>query len=95
MLAETSARTVLVHDQHGLHLRPCSSIVNVVKRHRAQVTVQKGGQAVNAASILGLLSLAAAQGAELIVSATGPDAEAALEAVARLFAREPELANCA
>ena len=42
-----------------------------------------------------LLSLAATRGTELVLSASGPDAWEALEAVAGLFAGEPELAHCA
>ena len=51
--------------------------------------------AVNADSIFDLLSLAATRGTELILSATGPDAQEALDAVVRLFAEESELAHCA
>ena len=95
MLAEPISRIVFVNDQHGLHLRPCSAIVTTVSRHQAKVTVHQGGHAVNADSIFGLLSLAATRGTELILSATGPDAQEVLEAVVRLFAEEPALAHCA
>jgi phosphocarrier protein HPr len=95
MLAETTSRTVFVNNRHGLHLRPCSAIVTTANRHRAKVTVHKGGHTVSADSIFGLLSLAATWGTELILSATGPDAEEALEAVAQVFAGEPDLAHCA
>ena len=83
--AKTPTRTVRVTHQQGLHLRPCSAIVNTVSQHRANVMVQRGNQAVDAASILGLLSLAAPQGAELILSATGAEAEEALQAVVGLI----------
>ena len=73
----------------------CSAIVTTVSRHQAKVTVHKGGHAVNADSSFGLLSLAATRGTELILSATGPDAQEALDAVVRLLAEGPELAHCA
>jgi phosphocarrier protein HPr len=95
MVAQTNSRTVCVTDQHGLHLRPCSVIVRTVSRYRAMVTVYKGSQAVDAGSMFELLSLAATHGTELVLSASGPDAWEALEAVAGLFAGEPELAHCA
>jgi len=82
------SRTVVVTNCHGLHARPCSVIVDVVGRHRANVTVQKGSQTVDASSMLELMALAASQGTELVLSATGPDAAEVLEALAHLFAKE-------
>ena len=75
-------RVVHVTQPEGLHLRTCSAIVSAVGHHRAEVTVQKGSQSVSADSILGLLSLAAVAGMELVLSATGAEAQAALNAVA-------------
>ena len=87
-LAQASTRTVRVTYQDGLHLRPCSTIVSTVDRYRAKVTVQKGTQSSDAASIFGLLSLAATYGTELVLTATGVDAQDALDAVAVLFAAD-------
>lgn len=84
-------RTVNVNHSQGLHLRPCSAIVATVERHQAKVNVISGGQTVNAASIFGLLSLAAANGTELILSATGAEAEEALEAIANLLNGRTEI----
>jgi hypothetical protein len=58
---------------------------------RPPVTVQKDGQTANAANILELMSLGAAQGTELVLSAKGSNAEEALNALARLFANEFEI----
>jgi phosphotransferase system HPr (HPr) family protein len=78
-------RVTVSHDQ-GLHLRPCMAIVNLVNKYRAKVMVRKGSDAVEAASMLGLLTLAAAHGTELVLSATGAESQEALDAVAGLFA---------
>ena len=91
-LVEISTRTVRVTYQNGLHLRPCSAIVDAVNRHRAKVIVQYGDQSVNAASIFDLLSLGAEAGTELVLSATGAEAEEAVEAVAGLLASGAEVA---
>jgi phosphocarrier protein len=64
------------------------AIVNTVRRHNAEVTVQRNHQTVSAASILELMSLAATQGTELVLSAQGPDAQAALDSLTHLFANE-------
>ena len=87
-LAQASTRTVRVSYQDGLHLRPCSTIVSTVDRYRAKVTVQKGTQSSDAASIFGLLSLAATHGTELVLTATGVDAQDALDAMVVLFATD-------
>lgn len=83
-----ASRTVVVNNRHGLHARPCSAIVDTVDRYRAQVTVQKDSQTANGASVLDLLGLAASQGTELKLAATGPDAMDVLEALVGLFAGE-------
>ena len=87
-------RTLRVTYQHGLHLRPCSAIASTVGRHQAKVMIQNGPQSANAGSVMDLLSLAATQGTELVLSATGSEAEEALEAVVGLFDSRPELAGC-
>jgi phosphocarrier protein HPr len=81
-------RTVVVTNRHGLHARPCSTIVNAVGRHRATVMVQKDNRTVDASSVLDLMTLAATQGTELVISATGPEATEVLETLVRLFADE-------
>jgi phosphotransferase system HPr (HPr) family protein len=82
---KSATRTLRVTHQQGLHLRPCSAIVTIVGRHLAKVMIQKGRQFADAASVLDLLSLAATQGTELVLTATGAEAEEVLEAVAGLF----------
>lgn len=94
MLTETCTRTVTVTNVDGLHARPCVAIVKTVSRHQAHVTIQKGTQSVNAGSVIDLLSLAAPQGTQLVLTATGSEAEEALEAVVDLFDSQPELAGC-
>ena len=94
MLTEACTRTVTVTNVDGLHARPCVAIVKTVSRHQANVTIQKGTQSVNAGSVIDLLSLAATQGTELVLSASGAEAEEALEAVVGLFDNQPELAGC-
>ena len=81
-------RTVVVTNRNGLHARPCSTIVNAVGKHQANVTIQKGSQTADASSILDLMTLAATQGTELVISATGPETVEVMEALVRLFADE-------
>jgi len=81
-----ATRRVRVSHEQGLHLRPCMAIVSLASKYRAKVMIRRGSQAVEAASILDLLTLAVSHGAELVLSATGAESQEALDALARLFA---------
>jgi phosphotransferase system HPr (HPr) family protein len=91
MTAETATRTVAVTNLHGLHARPAVVIVKTVKKYDANVTICRGNQIIDASSILDLLSLGAAQGTELVLSAKGRQAEEVIEALAQLFDAEFEV----
>lgn len=91
MSTDAATRIVHVTNRHGLHIRPCMAIVNVVQKYQAAVKIQKNGQAANAGSILELITLGAPQGTELTVTAQGPQAEAVLNELEKLFAHEFEV----
>jgi phosphotransferase system HPr (HPr) family protein len=61
------------------------AISNIVNQFQSRVELQFGDKTANAASILELMSMGAGQGAELQLSACGPDAERVLDALAFLF----------
>ena len=86
MLGESVKGTVVVTNPLGLHVRPCLAIVNTVRQFKAVVKIRNGKQADDATSMLQLMTLAAGQGTELTVSAKGPEAEQALDALTELFA---------
>ena len=71
----------------GLHARAAARFVAVASRFRSQVKVTRGSRTTDGKSILGLLLLAAARGAVLIISADGPDERDALDALCALTAR--------
>ncbi|NEN05369.1 HPr family phosphocarrier protein [Diaminobutyricibacter tongyongensis] len=51
-------RTIRIGSSHGLHARPAKLFVQAVADSGAAITIAKGsGKAVNAASILGVISL--------------------------------------
>lgn len=70
----------------GLHARPAASVVQTVLKFKCDVRISLNGHMVNAKSIMGLLTLAAAQGSMIEVICKGPDAPEALEAVRNLVA---------
>jgi phosphocarrier protein len=80
-------RTVRIRNRRGLHARAAAKLVQTLEPFEAEVTVTKDGTTVSGRSIMGLMMLAAAPGSELSLSATGRDAQAALQAVAELVRR--------
>lgn len=77
-------RVVKIPNALGLHARAAGRFVRIASSFKAAVTVDKDGVAVSGLSIMGLLMLAAGLGAELRLQATGPEAEAAIGALATL-----------
>lgn len=80
-----SCRLTIVN-RLGLHARAAAKFVQTAGRFEAAVTVRRDGKEVNGKSIMGVMMLAAAQGAEIDVETAGGDAEAALAALAELVA---------
>ena len=76
---------VLSPSPHGLHARPATVLVEVVRRFRADVTVHCEGRQANARSVLSLLRLGARGGTTLTLTAAGDDAEDALLALRDAF----------
>ena len=69
----------------GLHARPASQLVQIANRHRCEVQIVRDGTSVNAKSIMGVLTLAAARGSKLTVVCEGDDAESAMAAFGKLI----------
>ena len=78
-------RVLEIRNFLGLHARAAAQLVQTVAKYDADIVVSKDGQGVNGKSILGLMMLAAVQGSRIEVEATGPDAPAAVEAIAALI----------
>jgi phosphocarrier protein HPr len=76
----------LIVNQRGLHARASAKFVQVASNFQADVKVERDGMSVGGTSIMGLMMLAAAQGCTVRVSATGPEAAAAVEAIGALIA---------
>ncbi|MFQ5720441.1 MAG: HPr family phosphocarrier protein [Acidobacteriota bacterium] len=79
-------RQVTICNKLGLHARAAARFVHAASRFESDIQIQRDGQTVDGKSILGLLLLAATQGSSLAISATGSDAEAAVEALCTLVA---------
>lgn len=80
------SRELAIVNQRGLHARASAKFVKCAEGFDADITVARDGQTVPATSIMGLMMLAASMGTSITVEASGPQAEAALEALAALVA---------
>jgi phosphocarrier protein HPr len=78
-------KTFLIVNTLGLHARAAAQLVQAANKYRCEVHVEKDGLEVNGKSIMGVLTLAAAKGTRITVSAEGEDADAAMEALARII----------
>lgn len=81
-----TSRTVEIVNERGLHARASAKFVKMASSFDAEVTVSREGASVDARSIMGLMMLAAGIGSTIDISAEGPEAEAALEALCELVA---------
>ena len=77
-------RRLKIINEKGLHARASAKFVEVVESFDASAEVTKDGMRVSGDSIMGLLMLAAARGSEISVTATGPQADALLDALDKL-----------
>jgi phosphocarrier protein HPr len=78
------SRELLIINKRGLHARASAKFVQTVERFNAEVWVTRGSETVGGTSIMGLMMLSAAPGTTIVVSAIGPDAEAAVNAISQL-----------
>lgn len=78
-------RVATICNQRGLHARAAARFVKMAAQFDADVMVRKNGTEVSGRSIMGLMMLAAAPGAIVELSANGPQAEAAVGALADLI----------
>ncbi|MFM7256444.1 MAG: HPr family phosphocarrier protein [Betaproteobacteria bacterium] len=81
----TEAEIVLVN-KLGLHARPSAKVSQLASTFKSEVWLARGTRKINAKSIMGVMMLAAPQGASLQVSAQGIDEVQAVAALCNLFA---------
>jgi phosphocarrier protein HPr len=84
---------LVIRNQLGLHVRACSQFVKTAARFQAHILVSRDDLEVNGKSIMGVMMLAAEEGATIRVKAEGPDEKDAVVALQELvdgkFGGEP------
>jgi len=77
---------VQIVNRLGLHARAAARFVHLASTFESRITVSRDGTRVDGKSMLGLLTLAAAKGARVVLSASGADEDRAVAALSELVA---------
>jgi phosphocarrier protein len=78
-------QTVVISNRAGVHARPAALLVQTTKNYNCSIYLEKGRDKINAKSIMGVITLGAAFGTEIKITAEGDDEEAAVKALVHLF----------
>lgn len=81
---EVARQETKIRNRAGMHARAAVKFVQLAAHFKSDIRVWKDGASVNGKSIMGLLTLVAALGIEIIIEAEGPDAPEAVAALAAL-----------
>jgi phosphocarrier protein len=76
---------ITIINKLGMHARASAKFVSLASGFSADVTLKRNGQQINGKSIMGIMMLAAAKGAEIELCAEGRDEKQALESLAELI----------
>ena len=78
-------REVTVMNRAGMHTRPAAAIVKLASEFTSEFFISKDGFQINGKSIIGVMTLAAAQGTTLEVMFDGPDEKMMADAICDYF----------
>jgi phosphocarrier protein len=78
-------REVTVRNRAGLHTRPASMLVRTASKFDSEIYLRRDNYEINGKSVIGVMTLAAEQGATLELIVEGEDEDAAADAIAELF----------
>jgi len=84
-MSQTLKKQVEIINKLGLHARAAAKFVTTAAGFTSEIMVRRGEREVNGKSIMGVMMLAAAQGAEIEIEITGDDAEQAMSAMEALI----------
>ena len=77
--------TAVILNRRGLHARAAAKFVKLAAGFDAEITVSKKGQSVSGLSILGLMMLGAGPGTELEITASGREAQEAIQTLGNII----------
>jgi len=80
-------KTVKILNKAGLHTRPAATVVKMAAKYKCDFFISRDGMSINGKSIIGVMTLAAEEGAELILTFNGEDEEQASNEILDYFNR--------
>lgn len=80
--------SVTIQNKFGLHARPAALLVKTAAKFKSDIFISRDSQVVNGKSIMGIMMLAAENGAQLTITANGEDEEEAVIALKELFEKK-------
>lgn len=78
-------KTLTVKNRAGIHARPAALIAQTANKFSSEITLEKDSNAVNAKSIMGVITMAAGYNTVLVLKAEGADEKEAVDAIVQLF----------
>jgi phosphocarrier protein len=78
---------VKIINKAGLHTRPAANLVKMASRYQCDFYIERDGLRINGKSIIGVMTLAAENGSELILEFNGIDEDKAAEEIISYFER--------
>ncbi|MGE3063354.1 MAG: HPr family phosphocarrier protein [bacterium] len=78
-------KEIVVKNKLGIHARPAALLVKNAGQFESKIEIKRDDLIVDGKSIMGVMMLAAEQGATLIFSIDGTDEERAMKAISKLF----------
>lgn len=81
-------KEVIVRCESGLHNRQATYFVQKANEFESSIWLESGSRKMNAKSLLGIMSLGIITGAVVTLTASGPDAETAVNALEELLQRD-------
>ncbi len=78
-------KILTVRNRAGIHARPAALIAQTANRYKSEISLEKDSATVNAKSIMGVITMAAAYNTTLTLRVEGTDETEAAEAVLALF----------
>ena len=78
-------KTIKIQNRAGIHARPAALIAQTANKFSCEISLDKEGTTINAKSIMGIITMAAAYGTELKLTVDGADEKEAAEAIIHLF----------
>jgi len=78
-------KSVIIKNKQGLHARPAALFVQIANKFNSDIVISKGKQKVNGKSIMGIMMLEAGAGSKVTITASGDDAQTAVNELVALL----------